>query len=52
MLHVFGITIQALFPASIAVTVLIATLVLAGLVIIIPVRRATRLNPGDAIRYL
>ena len=30
---------------------LIGTLVLAVLVVAVPLRRATRLRPGDAIRY-
>jgi ABC-type lipoprotein release transport system permease subunit len=38
------------FPLSNALLVLAATAVLSGLVVIVPLRRATRLNPGDALR--
>jgi ABC-type lipoprotein release transport system permease subunit len=30
---------------------LVGTVVLAGLVVIAPVRRAARIRPGDALRY-
>jgi putative ABC transport system permease protein len=39
------------FPAWYPPVALLATLILAWLVVIAPVRRATHLRPGDALRY-
>jgi ABC-type lipoprotein release transport system permease subunit len=39
------------FPASNIALALAATILLALLITLIPIRRAARLKPGDALRY-
>ena len=51
VLEVVGIDFDFVFPASNALLALVGTIVLALLVMRIPLRRAVRLRPGDAIRY-
>jgi hypothetical protein len=43
--------ITTVFELTTALRVLAVTVALAGLIVIGPVRRATRINAGDAIRY-
>ncbi|HET7378492.1 MAG TPA: FtsX-like permease family protein [Gaiellales bacterium] len=43
--------IQLAFPSQNILLALAATIILAAIVILIPLRRATHLKPGDAIRY-
>jgi lipoprotein-releasing system permease protein len=51
-LTIMELQIATVFDPSAALVVLAATMVLAALVVLGPVRRATRINPGDALRYL
>lgn len=51
-LTIMEIEIPSVFDVTIALVVLAATIALAALVVLGPVRRATRINPGDAIRYV
>jgi putative ABC transport system permease protein len=48
---VANIDLPVLFPAANVVLALAGTVALALLVTILPIRRATRLRPGDALRY-
>lgn len=41
-----------MFDPATALVVLAATVALAAVVVLGPIRRATRVNPGDALRYL
>jgi putative ABC transport system permease protein len=49
--RVVHLHIDLAFPAQNVALALVATVLLAGLVILAPLRRATHLKPGDAIRY-
>jgi ABC-type lipoprotein release transport system permease subunit len=51
-LIIMELQIATVFDIPTAIAVLAATVVLAGLVVLGPVRRATRVNPGDALRYV
>jgi putative ABC transport system permease protein len=51
-LTIMELEIATVFDPVTALTVLLATVVLAALVVVGPVRRATRINPGDALRYV
>ena len=44
--------IATVFDAATAFIVLGVTVVLAALIVVGPVRRATRINTGDALRYV
>ena len=44
--------IPAVFPLNIALLVLGATLGLSAIVVVLPLRRATRLKAGEALRLL
>jgi putative ABC transport system permease protein len=48
---VANIDLPVLFPAGNVVLALLGTVVLALVVTLLPVRRAVRLRPGDALRY-
>ena len=41
-----------MFDLRTAVVVFAATVALAALIVVGPVRRATRINAGDALRYV
>jgi ABC-type antimicrobial peptide transport system permease subunit len=43
--------IPAVFPPWNIVLALVGTVAIALLVLLLPIRRAVRLRPGDAIRY-
>jgi putative ABC transport system permease protein len=47
----FEVTVPVAYPLSHVLVALAGTLVLALVVTAVPVRRATRLRPGDALRY-
>ena len=49
--HVVHAQITLAFPAQNLALALVATILLAGIVILAPLRRATHLKPGDALRY-
>ena len=49
--QVIGVRIPVVFPAGNVMVALAGTIVLALLVLYLPVRRAVRLRPGDALRY-
>lgn len=51
-LTIMELEIATVFDPATALVVLIATVVLAAIVVVGPVRRATRINPGDALRYV
>ena len=51
-LTIMELEIATVFDAGTALIVLAATVVLATLVVISPTRRATRVNAGDALRYV
>jgi len=51
VLHVAGAQLPAPYTLANLGLALIGTLLLAVLVVTLPLRRATRLHPGDAIRY-
>lgn len=51
-LIIMELQIATVFDPATALIVLAATVALAGLVVLGPVRRATRINPGDALRYV
>lgn len=51
-LIIMNLEIPTVFDPTTAIMVLAATVALAGLVVFGPVRRATRINPGDALRYV
>ncbi|MGD9703265.1 MAG: FtsX-like permease family protein [Acidimicrobiia bacterium] len=51
-LTIMELEIATVFDAGTALIVLAATIVLAALVVVGPVRRATRVNAGDALRYV
>jgi len=51
-LTIMELEIATVFDLSTALAVLVATMLLAAIVVLGPVRRATRVNPGDALRYL
>ena len=51
-LTIMELEIATVFDASTALVVLAATVVLAALIVVGPVRRATRINAGDALRYV
>ena len=51
-LTIMELEIATVFDASTALIVLAATIVLAALIVVGPVRRATRINTGDALRYV
>ena len=49
--RVVHLQIALAFPAADVLLALVATIVLAAIVIVGPIRRATRLTPGTALRY-
>ena len=49
--HVVHLHIQLAFPTVNLLVALAATILLASLVILAPLHRATHLKPGDALRY-
>ena len=51
-LTIMELEIATVFDAGTALIVLAATVVLAALIVVGPVRRATRINTGDALRYV
>ncbi len=51
MLHVANAQLPAPYTLENLIVAFVGTLVLAVLVVVLPLRRATRLRPGDAIRY-
>jgi putative ABC transport system permease protein len=51
VLHVVGAQIPAPYTLRDLIVAFVGTVVLAVLVVIAPLRRATHLRPGDAIRY-
>jgi putative ABC transport system permease protein len=51
-LTIMELEIATVFDAVTALIVLAATVVLAVLIVVGPVRRATRINTGDALRYV
>lgn len=51
-LTIMELEIATVFGAGTAVIVLVATVALASLVVLGPIRRATRVNAGDALRYV
>jgi lipoprotein-releasing system permease protein len=51
-LIIMQLEIATVFDPATALIVLAATVALAALVVLGPVRRATRINPGDALRYV
>jgi ABC-type lipoprotein release transport system permease subunit len=48
---VVNIDLPVLFPAGNVALALIGTVALALLVTLLPIRRAVRFRPGDALRY-
>ena len=51
MLKIVGIEVAFVFPPLNALFALVGTIALGLLIMRIPLRRAVRLRPGDAIRY-
>lgn len=51
-LTIMELEIATVFDIPTALVVLAATMALAALVVLGPVRRATRINPGDALRHV
>jgi putative ABC transport system permease protein len=51
-LIIMKLEIATVFDLTTALVVLVVTMALAGLIVVGPVRRATRINAGDAIRYV
>ncbi len=51
-LTIMELEIATVFDPTIAFIVLAATIVLSAVLVLGPVRRATRINPGDALRYI
>jgi putative ABC transport system permease protein len=51
-LIIMKLQIATVFDPAVALLVLAATVSLACVVVVGPVRRATRMNPGDALRYV
>jgi putative ABC transport system permease protein len=51
-LTIMELEIATVFDAGTALIVLAVTVVLAALIVVGPVRRATRINTGDALRYI
>ena len=49
--EVVNIDLPVLFPAANVALALVGTVALALLVTLLPIRRAVRLRPGDALRY-
>ncbi len=49
--NVVNVDITLAFPASNLALALVGTVLLALLTTLVPIRRATRLRPGDALRY-
>ena len=49
--EVVGVRIPVAFPPWNSVVALVGTVVLALVVLALPVRRAVRLRPGEALRY-
>jgi ABC-type lipoprotein release transport system permease subunit len=49
--EVVNIDLPVLFPMTNVVIALVGTVALALLVTLLPIRRAVRLRPGDALRY-
>ncbi|MGZ4338055.1 MAG: ABC transporter permease [Gaiellaceae bacterium] len=49
--NVVNVSITLAFPAGNLVLALIGTVLLALLVTVLPIRRAVRYRPGDALRY-
>ena len=51
VLKIVGIEVAFVFPPLNALFALVGTIALGLLIMRIPLRRAVRLRPGDAIRY-
>ena len=51
-LTIMELQIATVFDAATALVVLAATMVLAALAALVPVRRAVHTSPGDALRYV
>jgi putative ABC transport system permease protein len=49
--EIVNVQFPVVFPAWNIVVALVGTVVLAALIALLPIRRATRLRPGDALRY-
>lgn len=49
---IMELQIATVFDPVTALVVLAATAALAAVVVLGPVRRATHINPGDALRYV
>jgi len=49
--RIFGFQLPFLFPPGNVALALVGTLVLALLLMRLPLRRAVRFRPGDALRY-
>lgn len=49
--EVVDVRLPVVFPPANVLTALVGTTVLALLVLVLPVRRATRFRPGEALRY-
>ena len=49
--EIAGVRLPVLFPAWNVVLALAGTVVLALLIVLLPIRRAVRFRPGDALRY-
>jgi ABC-type antimicrobial peptide transport system permease subunit len=48
---VVDVRVPVVFPAGNIVIALVGTIALALVVLFLPVRRAVRLRPGDALRF-
>jgi ABC-type antimicrobial peptide transport system permease subunit len=49
--QIVNVEFPVVFPPWNIVIALVGTVLLAALIALVPVRRATRLRPGDALRY-
>jgi putative ABC transport system permease protein len=49
--EIVNVQFPVVFPTWNIVVALVGTVVLAALIALLPIRRATRLRPGDALRY-
>jgi putative ABC transport system permease protein len=49
--EVVGVRIDVVFPAANVVLALVGSVALALLIMLLPLRRAVRFKPGDALRY-
>jgi putative ABC transport system permease protein len=49
--ELIDVNVPVVYPATHIAIALVGTIVLAVVVMALPLRRATRLKPGDALRY-